>query len=124
MYWVFVKAAKCNSNSDHTCISFPPPIETHLKENIMVLLMTEAAQRKLLVPHSPLHILRREMGTTIILPALRWVITRNGLDRGVTATVLRPRESTLERPMMVPMQRCEKLRPRRAKRRLCPHQLP
>jgi hypothetical protein len=88
----------------------------------MVLLMTEVVPRKLLVPHSPLHTLRREMGITIILPALRWVITRNGLDLGATVTALRPRESTLERLMMGLMKHCEQLR--RAKRLLCPHQLP
>ena len=107
-----------------TCISFSPPIETHSKENIMVLPMTEAAQKKLPVPHSPLHTLGREMGPTIILPALRWVITRNGLDRGATVRVLRPRESTLERPMMGLMRHCEQLRLRLAKRLLCLHQVP
>ena len=123
---VLCPAAKCNSNIYHTCtcISFSPPNETHSKENIMVLPMTEAAQKKLPVTLSPLHTLGREMGPTIILPALRWVITRNGSDRGATATVLRPRESTLERLMMVLMQLCGQLRLRLAKRLLCLHQVP
>ena len=87
----------------------------------MVLLMMEAVRRKLLVPHSPRRTLRRAMGTTTILPALRWVITRNGLGREATATALRQRENTSELPMMVRMRLCEQLR---VNRLLCPHQPP
>ena len=92
---------------------------TSTKENTMALLMMEAVPMKVLAQHSPRRILRRAMGTTTILPVLRWVITRNGPDREATATALRQRENTSELPTMVRTRLCAQLQ---VNRLLCLHQ--
>ena len=86
--------------------SIPSTTCTSTKENTMVPLMMEAVPMKLPAQHFPRRILRRAMGTTTILPVLRWVITRNGLGREATATALRQRENTSELPTMVRTRLC------------------